>query len=121
METVFEEIIFNPDLSVAGLQIIWWGHFSPMVRSKIEQLQSLRRCNFDVGLVLNSCHSSEDFVQDSDEEEDDPEEQQVQKAAEEIQSVAKSTCEKLGYQFKIEEEGRWTKREMYDWDLKIHL
>jgi hypothetical protein len=67
METIFEELLFNKELPIEGLEVIWRGHFSPRVRRKIEMLEKLRHRPLDVGVVLQGGTSSEDYIRDSDE------------------------------------------------------
>lgn len=115
MEVIFEEMFFNELLEVNELQVIWWQHFTPTMRKKVNALQKLRNRNLKAGVILNNVSSAEDFV-GSDEEEEDEEEKQKVALAIRTTSMVKEMYEKFGLKPKTEEEGRWTKLELFDWD-----
>ncbi|KAL1846839.1 hypothetical protein Plec18170_008981 [Paecilomyces lecythidis] len=115
MEIIFEEIFFNELLEVNELQVIWWQHFTPTMRKKINALQKLRNRNLKAGLILNNISSAEDFV-GSDEEKENEEQKQKVALAIGTTSMVKGMYKKFGLKPKTEEEGRWTKLELFDWD-----
>lgn len=115
METLFDAILFDPDLYWDSLRLIWHGHCSASALKKLTELENFRGRKLSVDLILNSATASEDYIRDSDEEEEDDEEEPTPEHT--ALTSIRAEYEKLGWTPQVGAKGWRTKGNWYDVNL----